>query len=247
MAVRAQEPPYLQGVCVNEKGRAVENVSVYCHDTILVSITDEQGCFAFKNAKAGDKIRFAHMGYEPKEYTVKDEDLKGKPVNITLRTKSHELMEVEVTANAPHIAFDNPVRSVLDYVISDDGIYLLAYRMRNTALLHLSFAMDTLHELKISSAYKNLYRNFYDFIHVLSGDNASQVGFTETSDGRKKDMFLYRPVTLSISRTLSQVEHGIGSFVYFGSTTTRRIWLWLATPWCISTTTTAKSISTTWI
>lgn len=28
MAVRAQEPPYLQGVCVNEKGRAVDLVSI---------------------------------------------------------------------------------------------------------------------------------------------------------------------------------------------------------------------------
>lgn len=194
--IQAQDQPYLQGVCVNEQGRAVENVSVYYHDTLLVSITDEQGCFAFRNAQTGDRLRFAHMGYEPKEYTVKGEDLKGKPVNITLRTKSHELFEVEVTANAPHIAFDNPVRSVLDYVIADDGIYLVAYRMRNTALLHLSFEMDTLHELKISSAYKNLYRDFYGFIHVLSGDNASQVGFTETADGQKKDMFLYMPISM---------------------------------------------------
>lgn len=156
IVVKAQDQPYLQGVCVNEQGRAVENVSVYYHDTLLVSITDEQGCFAFRNAQTGDRLRFAHMGYESKEYTVKGEDLKGKPVNITLQTKSHELFEVEVTANAPHIAFDNPVRSVLDYVIADDGIYLVAYRMRNTALLHLSFEMDTLHELKISSAYNHL-------------------------------------------------------------------------------------------
>ena len=69
-----------------------------------------------------------------------------------MKTKSHELLEVEVTANAPHIAFDNPVRSVLDYVIADDGIYLVAYRNRNTSVLHLSFEMDTLHELVVSSA-----------------------------------------------------------------------------------------------
>ena len=81
-------------------------------------------------------------------------------------------MEVEVTANAPHIAFDNPVRSVLDYVIGDDGIYLIAYRRRNTSVLHLSFEMDTLHELVVSSAYKNLFKDFYGFIHVVSGENA---------------------------------------------------------------------------
>ncbi len=116
-------------------------------------------------------------------------------MTISLQTKQHELFEVEVTANAPHIAFDNPVRSVLDYVISDDGIYLIAYRMRNTALLHLSFEMDTLHELTISSSYKNLYRDFYGFVHVISNDNVCQVGFTETTDGKKKEMFLYLPIS----------------------------------------------------
>lgn len=191
----AQEHLYLQGQCVNENGRAIENVSVYAHDTLLVSVTDENGCFAVKNAQPGNKLRFVHMTYEPVYYTVKDKDLEGKPVNVKMKTKSHELLEVEVTANAPHIAFDNPVRSVLDYVISDDGIYLIAFRRRNTALLHLSFEMDTLHELAISTSYENLYRDFYGFIHVISSESASQVGFTETNDGQKKDMFLYLPIS----------------------------------------------------
>lgn len=192
---KAQERPLFQGKCVNEKGRSIENVSVYYHDTLLISITDENGGFIIENAKAGDKLRFAHMAYDPKSYTVNDKDLSGKPVTISLQTKRHELFEVEVTANAPHIAFDNPVRSVLDYVISDDGIYLIAYRRRNTALLHLSFEMDTLHELTISSSYKNLYRDFYGFVHVISNDNVCQVGFTETSQGKKKEMFLYLPIS----------------------------------------------------
>lgn len=196
IGLQAQECLYLQGICINEKGKAIENVGVYIHDTILVSITDENGHFALSRPSTGQVIRFAHIVYEPMNYTVKEKDLIGEELKIEMKTKKHELLEVEVTANAPHIAFDNPVRSVLDYVISDDGIYLVAYRMRNTALLHLSFEMDTLHEIKISSAYKNLYRDFYGFVHVVSNEDACQVGFTETTDGRKKDMFLYAPISL---------------------------------------------------
>lgn len=194
--VMAQKPVAVQGVVKNENGKAIENVSVYIQDSVLVSITDEQGCFAYNKAKVGDKLRFAHLGYEPTNYSVKEKDLEGQPLDIRMKTKSHELLEVEVTANAPHIAFENPVRSILDYVIGNDGIYLVAYRQRNVALLHLSFEMDTLHELKISSYYKNLYKDFYGFIHVISDENACQVGFTEYSDGRKKDMFLYPPISL---------------------------------------------------
>jgi hypothetical protein len=65
LLANAQERTILQGKCVNENGRAIENVSVYYHDTLLVSITDENGGFTFENAKAGDKLRFAHMAYEP--------------------------------------------------------------------------------------------------------------------------------------------------------------------------------------
>lgn len=139
IGLKAQNVSVVQGVVQNEKGKAIENVSVYVHDSILVFISDENGSFAYDRAKIGDKLRFAHVGYEPVYYSIKDKDLNGKPININMKTKSHELFEVEVTANAPHKAFDNPVRSVLDYVIADDGIYLIAYRRRNTSVLHLSF------------------------------------------------------------------------------------------------------------
>ena len=127
----AQERAIIQGYCKDENGKVIENVSVYAHDSLLIAITDEHGSFTYAQAKSGEKLRFAHMVYEPAVYTIKEKDLNGKPLNITMKTKSHELLEVEVMANAPHIAFDNPVMSVLDYVICDDGIYMLAYRRRN--------------------------------------------------------------------------------------------------------------------
>ena len=194
----AQNPTIIQGVVKNEKGQTSENVSVYAKDSLLVSITDEQGNFAYHRANKGDKLRFAHMGYEPKYYTVQEDDLDGQPISISLKTKKHQLIEVEVTANAPHIAFDNPVRSVLDYVIADDGIYLIAYRQRNVSLLHLSFELDTLHEMILSSAYKNLFKDFYGFVHVVSNENACQLGFKMTTDGKKKDMFLCAPLSLNL-------------------------------------------------
>ena len=193
----AQERAIVQGICTNEKGKAIENVSVYVHDSKLIAITDENGCFSYTHAKAGDQLRFAHMAYEPAFYTIKKGDLNGKPVNISIKTKKHELNEVEITANAPHIAFDNPVMSVLDYVICDDGIYMLAYRRKNSTLLHLSFDMDTLHELKISSEYKNVFKDFYGFVHVVSNDNACQVSFTGYSERKKEEMYLLPPISTS--------------------------------------------------
>ena len=193
----AQERAIVQGICTNEKGKAIENVSVYVSNSQLIAITDENGCFSYTHAKAGDQLRFAHMAYEPAFYTIKKGDLNGKPINISIKTKKHELHEVEITANAPHIAFDNPVMSVLDYVICDDGIYMLAYRRKNSSLLHLSFEMDTLHELKISSEYKNVFKDFYGFVHVVSPSKVCQVSFTSFSRGKKEEMYLLPPIAAS--------------------------------------------------
>ena len=191
----AQERQIIQGYCKDENGKPIENVSVYAHDSLLVSVTDEQGRFTYGNAKAGLKLRFAHMVFEPTYYTIKEKDINGKNLTVRMKTKSHELLEVEITANAPHIAFDNPVMTVLDYTIREDGIYLIVYRRRNSALLHLSFDMDTLHELPISSRYKYLTKDAFGDIYAINDYQASLVGFMELENGKKMMMNFYHSMS----------------------------------------------------
>ena len=188
---KAQERQIVQGYCKDENGKAIENVSVYAHDSLLVSVTDEQGRFTYGFAKAGEKLRFAHMVFEPTYYTIKDKDINGKNLTIKMKTKSHELLEVEVTANAPHIAFDNPVMTVIDYTLREDGIYMIVYRRRHCSLLHLSFDMDTLHEMPISSRYKYLTKDAFGDIYAINDYQASQVGFIEYGNGKKGQMNFY--------------------------------------------------------
>ena len=191
----AQERQIIQGYCKDENGKPIENVSVYVQDSLLVSVTDEQGRFTYSLAKSGLKLRFAHMVFEPTYYTIKEKDINGKNLTVRMKTKSHELLEVEITANAPHIAFDNPVMTVIDYTLREDGIYLIAYRRRNSALLHLSFDMDTLHELPISSRYKYLNKDAFGDIYALNDYQASLVGFMELENGKKMMMNFYHSMS----------------------------------------------------
>ena len=181
---KAQERQIVQGYCKDENGKAIENVSVYAHDSLLVSVTDEQGRFTYGFAKAGEKLRFAHMVFEPTYYTIKDKDINGKNLTIKMKTKSHELLEVEVTANAPHIAYDNPVMTVIDYTLREDGIYMIVYRRRHCSLLHLSFDMDTLHEMPISSRYKYLNKDAFGEIYAINDYQASQIGLIDYGNGK---------------------------------------------------------------
>ena len=193
--IYAQERQIIQGYCKDENDKPIENVSVYVHDSLLVSITDAQGRFTYGYAKEGMKLRFAHMAFEPTYYTIKEKDINGKNLTIKMKTKSNELLEVEITANAPHIAFDNPVMSVIDYLIREDGIYLIAYRRRNSSLLHLSFDMDTLHEMPISSRYKQLYKDAFGEIHAISDYRVEQLGFLEIYNGKKIMMNFYNSMS----------------------------------------------------
>ena len=191
----AQERQIVQGYCKDENGKAIENVSVYVHDSLLVSVTDEQGRFTYGHAKEDEKLRFAHMVFEPTYYTIKDKDINGKNLTVKMKTKSHELLEVEVTANAPHIAFDNPVMTVIDYTLREDGIYMIVYRRRHCSLLHLSFDLDTLHEMPISSRYKYLSKDAFGDIYAINDYQASQVGFIEYGDGKKGMMNFYNSMS----------------------------------------------------
>ncbi|MBO7616800.1 MAG: hypothetical protein J6T22_06315 [Bacteroidales bacterium] len=191
LSATAQERTVVQGYCKDENGKVIENVSVYVHDSLLVSVTDEHGRFTYSHAKTGDILRFAHMVFEPTYYTIKEKDINGKNLTVKMKTRSHQLLEVEITANAPHKAYDNPVMTVLDYTIREDGIYLIVYRRRNSALLHLSFDMDTLHEMPISSRYKILNRDAFGDIYALNDYQASLVGFMEYDNDKKGQMNFY--------------------------------------------------------
>ena len=187
----AQERAIVQGYCKDENGKAIENVSVYAHDSLLIAITDEKGRFTYTHAKSGEILRFAHMVFEPTYYTIKKKDINGKNLTVKMNIRSHELLEVEITANAPHVAYDNPVMTVLDYTLREDGIYMIVYRSRNSALLHLFFDMDTLHEMPISSQYKTLNKDAFGDIYALNDYQASLVGFLELDNGRKWSMNFY--------------------------------------------------------
>ncbi|MBO6025483.1 MAG: hypothetical protein J6P83_11630 [Bacteroidales bacterium] len=181
----AQERKIVQGYCKDENGKAIENVSVYAHDSLLVAVTDEQGRFTYSYAQAGMKLRFAHMVFEPAYYTVRKKDINGKNLTVKMKTISHELLEVEVTANAPHIAYDNPVMTVIDYTLNDDGIYMIVYRRRHCSLLHLSFDLDTLHEMPISTRYKYISKDAFGDVYAINDYQASLIGFIGYGDGKK--------------------------------------------------------------
>ena len=103
-SVYVQSQNFIQGVCLNNDKKPIENVGVYCHDSLLISITDESGAFLLRSVKANDTVKFVHLSFEPVKYVLKRSDFSGKALNIMMNYRSNELPSVDIVAMR-HMSF----------------------------------------------------------------------------------------------------------------------------------------------
>ena len=172
----AQNAANIEVRLLNDNGEPLQNVSVRSEEGYLLGISDWRGELNIKSVKLGDVLTFKHVSYHEMEYVINKDDVKNKTLTVKMFMKFHELPEVTIVENVPHVAYNNKVVSVADYEINNQGIYLLAHRMRNYSLLHLSFDYDTLAEIRLPRKFDHFYKDVYDQIHVLSQDSAYWVG-----------------------------------------------------------------------
>lgn len=172
----AQNAANIEVRLLNDNGEPLQNVSVRSEEGYLLGISDWRGELNIKSVKLGDVLTFKHVAYHEMEYVINKDDVKNKTLTVKMFMKFHELPEVTIVENVPHVAYNNKVVSVADYEINNQGIYLLAHRMRHYSLLHLSFDYDTLAEIRLPRKFDHFYKDVYDQIHVLSQDSAYWVG-----------------------------------------------------------------------
>lgn len=172
----AQKTTDIRVRLVNDNDEPLQNVSVRSDDGFLLGISDWRGELLLTSAKPGDIMNLSHVAYHKMEHIITKDDVKNKSLTIKMFMKFYELQEVTIVENAPHVAYNNKVVSVVDYEMNEQGIYLLAHRMRNYSLLHLSYEFDTLAEIELPRKFDRFYKDVYDQIHVLSQDSAYWVG-----------------------------------------------------------------------
>lgn len=169
----------LEGVVVNAKNECVEGVGVYNSQNLLLSITDANGIFRV-DLKSAATLVFSHVGYERKAVQMDPKQLQADEKGVyktvvTLKSKVENIQEVTVTANAPHLAYDNEIVWVIDYLVGADGIYAITSTGTNSTLLHLSFEQDTISQCPLARKYEELYRDVFGNVQVLSADSIYQV------------------------------------------------------------------------
>ena len=205
----------INGVCLDDRNKPIENVGIYTMDSTILAVTDSDGLFTLFSSKPGDTIRASHLAYENVFYTIDNHDFDKKIV-IKMIFAYLSLPEVEIVGNVPHVAYDNKVISVKDFEINEKGIYLIAQRQRNTALLHLNFACDTLKELKINSSYYNIFKDVFGEMHIVSDKDVWQIGHKTTKDSFFEMELMYRTPLSNFLKIFQNVACATDSVIVSG-------------------------------
>ena len=165
----------INGICLDDRNKPIRDVGIYSIDSTILAVTNRDGLFTLKYSFPGDTIYASHVAFDNVVYVIDSLNFS-KRIVIKMQPSQLSLPEVEFIGNVPHVAYDNKVVSVKDFEINEKGIYLLAQRRRNNAILHLNFACDTLSELKISPAYYNIFKDVYGEMHIVSENDVWQIG-----------------------------------------------------------------------
>lgn len=173
----AQNKGVFHGRCIDLRKQPISGVNVYSSDSLLLSISDKNGCFTIKKANTGDTLCFSHLTYEYTRFVIEKEDFAQKEVPVMLKENFYGLMEIEVIGSRPKVVYRNRVNSVIDYEFNDMGFYFIAYRQDGEcSLLHTTFNFDTLSILPIRKRFQRLYKDVYDQIHLIGPDSTYQIG-----------------------------------------------------------------------
>ena len=176
MTLCAQDSVDIEVEIINDNDEPMQSVSARSENDYLLGVSDWRGELTLHSMNVGDVIYFSHVAYHEMEHIITKDDIKNKSLTVKMFMKFYELPEVTIVENIPRVAYNNKVVSVADYEMNEQGIYLLAHRMRNYSLLHLSYDFDTLAEIELPRKFDRFYKDVYDQIHVLSQDSAYWVG-----------------------------------------------------------------------
>ncbi|MBO4568329.1 MAG: hypothetical protein J5686_05260 [Bacteroidales bacterium] len=165
----------INGVCLDNRNKPIRDAGIYAIDSTILAVTNKDGQFSLKHSQPGDTIYASHLSFENITYIIDSLDVN-KRIVIKMTPTRLQLPEVEFVENVPHVAYDNKIVTVKDFEINEKGIYLLAQRRRNNAILHLNFNCDTLTELKISPDYYNIFKDVFGEMHIISNDDVWQIG-----------------------------------------------------------------------
>ena len=184
----------ISGICLDNRNKPIRDAGIYSIDSTILAVTNREGVFSLKYSKPGDTIYASHVAFDNIIYVIDSLDIN-KRIVLKMTPTSLQLPEVEIVDNAPHVAYNNKVVSVMDFEINEKGIYLLARRRRNNSLLHLNFACDTLTELKISPDYYNIYKDVYGEMQLVSDEDVWQIGHKTVRDYVFEMELMYRTPT----------------------------------------------------
>jgi hypothetical protein len=187
---------------------AVSNVNINVEGSSVAATTNDSGFFSFKFPTLNFKLSISHLNYKKQSLSISN----NKEICILLSPKITELKTVTINADPiVNITKKLPIY-VIDYLIIDQKILLLAYnhkKLRDTRLFLIDHDANIVLEKKIERA-NELYRDCFDEIYYLNKEEAVKIKINPNeiaiSDKLSRKDF---------DETLKTVDFKINDNIYF--------------------------------
>lgn len=204
----------VNGMVVDNNNNEISDVGIYCENGVIKAISDKHGFFRI-SVQDHEIVRFTHISHNEKSLAVDFQNLEYDADSVlfmivVMQERDYQLPEATIVSNTPHLAYYNKDVWVIDYHVSQKGLFLISGngRSKTNTLLCLSSDQDTIAQRTIPRDFEQFYEDAFGNLHILGNDSTFQV-YCNGHDlhllyGNKKDVFEQKiyPIAASTDSSL---------------------------------------------
>jgi hypothetical protein len=163
-------------------GTEIAGVHIFDSIAKVGASSDKNGNFSLTIPKKATQLRFSHIAFETKYFSLTAKRLADTIatntiwLDIVLTQRIKELAVVEISDAKVQIAYKNPKQWILDYEPVGTDEFLLLLLEKNKKYLQLvNSNHEKISQIIIDKDYKEVFRDRFGYFHLLSRDSACQI------------------------------------------------------------------------
>jgi len=175
-------------------GTEIADVHIFDSIAEIGTTSDKDGIFTLYIPKKATKLRFSHVAFETKYFSLTGKRLSDTIftntiwINVVLTQKIKELPVAEISDAKVEIAYKNSKQWILDYEpVGADEFLLLLLEKNKKYLQLINSNHKKISQILINKDYNALFKDSFGNFHLLSKDSACQIFLID-----EKLMLLYQ-------------------------------------------------------
>jgi hypothetical protein len=178
----SQKEIIVKGFITDEKEIPISNVNISIIGSSKGTKTNKRGFFYLTIQLKATTLKVSHIGYYTKN-KILVEKIINDTINITIQLteKTNQLATFDIHTEKIELLYSKNFVPIYDYQFYENNLLLIVKELNIIKLKLTNDNLKKLNELVIPPNTKNIYRDCFGNIHVLSKDSAYQLQINKKS------------------------------------------------------------------